>query len=71
MNLGTPLLLSQYTDYYDAAKAFICKLFGPIGKKLGWDAKDGERQFIFSMLVVILNYKCRKSHNMTLIFSVS
>ena len=42
MNLGTPLLLSQYTDYYDAAKAFICKLFSPIGKKLGWDAKDGE-----------------------------
>ena len=50
MNLGTPLLLSQYTDYYDNAKGFIRRLFTPIGKKLGWDAKENESELILIVL---------------------
>ncbi|KAK2165380.1 hypothetical protein LSH36_51g04005 [Paralvinella palmiformis] len=65
MNLGTPLLLSQYTDYYDAAKAFICKLFGPIGKKLGWDAKDGEPHLDAMLRSLVIGRLGKAGHKAT------
>ena len=35
-------LMLQYTDAYDAFKGFMKSLYGPISRKLGWDAKEGE-----------------------------
>lgn len=41
-NLASISVLLQYTDFYDLMKAFNRKLYGPIGKSLGWDPKEGE-----------------------------
>lgn len=41
-NLSQIALLIQYTDYYTDYKSFAKKLFGPLGERLGWDAKPSE-----------------------------
>ncbi|KAL4217239.1 hypothetical protein ACF0H5_023690 [Mactra antiquata] len=41
-NLSTVAIMLQYTDASDAYKQYAKDLFGPVAKKLGWEAKEGE-----------------------------
>lgn len=42
MNLATISNMVQYTDAENAYKQFAKALYGPVARKLGWEAKPDE-----------------------------